>query len=565
MARRESAELISVLKRLADACKARRADDLVALAAELAAADYACLTLRDDAGHLERLSSGCLAPTPEMLALLQQIGADATTSEGPAVLSKATASPNVSSLFQAASVGSCLLLPVRGARSRGVLALLSASEEAFGARTALMDTLAQLTGCILDSLRLHAADDEAASLSFILRRTARVLRRAETVPDVLSEATREATEAVSAAAGAAYFWDKTSRTFQLAAVWARNQQQATFLNSVSWDRTPALRNMQEKRSPVTLDSRDCKTLPEGLAATLGDGTMVATPIVFDEHFLGALLVGPIQRTSLDNIQTETLRGICRQLGAGIQNIRVEEGIKKLESKLNSEMIRSQLLSMVSHELRTPLTSIKGYATTLLRYYDKLPDAERIEFIRYIGEASDRLNALLDDLLDTSKLEAGMIVMEKTPLNMAEVIQRSVAEFQRRGTSHELVLDLACDLPEVVADGRRIHQVLSNLLDNAIKYCPVRDRITVKCSRQGNSLQVSVSDHGPGIPPEHLSRIFEPFYQVEQSPAKGKGGVGLGLAICQRLVEAHHGRIWAESEPGKGSTFSFTLPLPEPEQ
>lgn len=562
MARRESNKLGYLVRRLTDALKFRSAHDLVTLAAEMAGADHACLALRNDSGDMEIAAPVPLAPSPEVLALVRQVSAQAIASDGPVRFSVSTADRDQASMLLCAKAGCCLMLPIIGDRTTGVIVLLSSKPDAFGTRMELLEQFARLAGCILDNLRLRAVEDEAARVNSILRRTARTLRRAETVSDLLSEGTREATEEVSAAAGCSFLWDENTKAFQVASVWARNQKQATFFNSVSWDRTVALRRIQEKKGPVMLEARDCQTSPGGLAESLEEGTLVAAPIAFEDRFLGALLVGPFPRPSPSDIQIETLKGICRQIGAGIQNIRMEEGIKKLESKLDSELVRSQLLSMVSHELRTPLTSIKGYATTLLRYYDKLPDSEKMEFIRYIGEASDRLNTLLNDLLDTSKLEAGLVVMDKTRLDLSELVERTVEEFQRRGTGYEFATDMAPDMPEVTADAKRVQQVLSNLLDNAVKYSPQGETITVRCQRQGSSLQVSISDRGPGIPPEHLSRIFEPFYQVQVSTAGRKGGVGLGLAICQRLVQAHHGRIWAESEQGKGSTFCFTLPLPE---
>lgn len=558
-------DLGTTLRRLADACKAQRTDDLVALAGDLAQADVACLMLCDDAGILRPLASVPAAPEPGLLTRIGQLGAEVMASDRPLLLPEEAATPDLSPPSPLAGIGRVAILPVKGERTRGVLVLLGGRGDASSTCSAFLEPLAQLTGCVLDSFQLAAADDEASRLSLILRRTARVLRRAETVPEILSAAVREATEEVSAAAGVVFYWDDDANAFQLASAWARSQRQLRFLNSLSWERTPALKRVKANREPVLVDSTDRQMLPEGLSPALGDGTMVAAPVVFEERLLGALLVGPIDRASVGCAQVEVLKGIGRQLGAGIQNIRMEDGLKKLETKLESELIRSQLLSMVSHELRTPLTSIKGYATTLLRYYDRLPNRERIEFIRYIGEASDRLNSLLDDLLDTSKLEAGLIAMEKTKVDMGELIQRCVSEFQLRGTGHKLVTDVAMGLPEVVADGRRIRQVLSNLLDNAIKYSDPLDTIAISCRLGDKALQVSVCDHGPGIPTEHLPRIFEPFYQVEQSPAEGKGGAGLGLAICQRLVQAHSGRIWAESRPGEGSTFFFTLPLPPSER
>jgi signal transduction histidine kinase len=226
-------------------------------------------------------------------------------------------------------------------------------------------------------------------------------------------------------------------------------------------------------------------------------------------------------------------------------------------------MKSQLLSTVSHELRTPLASIKGFATTLLRQDVEWDDATRREFLAIIDEESDRLSELISNLLDMSRIEAGALSIECSPTDLLSLVQEVVAEFQVMTRDHQFRAVLPPALPLVWADPRRIRQVLRNLVENAVKYSPRGGPVTVTVLvTDGPAVQTSVADWGLGIEAEHLKRVFDRFYQVDSASTRQVGGSGLGLSICKAIVEAHGGQIWAESQPGAGSTFHFTLPLEE---
>lgn len=223
-------------------------------------------------------------------------------------------------------------------------------------------------------------------------------------------------------------------------------------------------------------------------------------------------------------------------------------------------LKNDLISMVSHELRTPLATIKGYTTMLVKYDSRLAKNEKIEYLRAVSSATDRLTELVDHILDISRLEAGLIKPEKIPISISRLIETAVSDARLRATGHRIVSDQAKRLPRIEGDPRRLRQVLDNLLDNAIKYSGKGSKVVVKSRRVGRELMVSVSDEGSGIPAGETEKIFDRMYRLEQRPGYGNGGTGLGLAICRGLVEAHNGRIWMESQPGKGSTCSFTLPI-----
>ncbi len=225
-----------------------------------------------------------------------------------------------------------------------------------------------------------------------------------------------------------------------------------------------------------------------------------------------------------------------------------------------EQMRNQLLATVSHELRTPLASIKGFATTLLRQDVRWDEATQREFLQIIEEESNRLEELIDNLLDMSQVEAGALRIHAEPLHLRRLVREAVEQAQRRTEAHWFVVDLPEELPRVWADPRRIRQVLSNLLENAVKYSPDGGEISVRCEVDSANVVVSVADHGVGIPPALRERVFDPFFQADGSSTRLVGGSGLGLAIVKGIIAAHHGAIWVEAAPERGSVFRFTLPI-----
>ena len=229
-----------------------------------------------------------------------------------------------------------------------------------------------------------------------------------------------------------------------------------------------------------------------------------------------------------------------------------------------ERLRAEFLGMVSHELRAPLTSIRGSADTLMDAQDSLDPAEMRQFHRIIREQADQMQGLITDLLDVARIDAGTLSISPESSDVAILVDRARNTFLSGGARHDIRLDLPPDLPRVMADRRRIVQVLGNLLSNAARHSPAGYPIRVEAAPSGIQVEISVSDDGAGIAAERLPHLFRRF---SRPGAEDQGsetvGSGLGLAICQGIVEAHGGRIWAESEGmGLGSRFAFTLPAAE---
>ena len=222
-----------------------------------------------------------------------------------------------------------------------------------------------------------------------------------------------------------------------------------------------------------------------------------------------------------------------------------------------ERLRAEFLGMVSHELRTPLTSIKGSAATLTEAASDLDPAEMLQFFRIIGEQADYMRDLIGDLLDVARIETGELSVAPAPAEVATLVDEARSRFQSGGGRNTLRIDLSPELPLVMADGRRIIQVLSNLLTNAARYSHEASAV-----REGYHVAVSVTDEGRGIAAERLPHLFRKFSRLEgEDRRRDIAGSGLGLAICKGIVEAHGGRIWAESDgPGLGARFTFTIPV-----
>jgi signal transduction histidine kinase len=227
---------------------------------------------------------------------------------------------------------------------------------------------------------------------------------------------------------------------------------------------------------------------------------------------------------------------------------------------NNEQLRQNLIADVAHELRTPLSNIQGYLEAIRDHVMK-PDAATIDSV---NEEAALLSRLVDELQELSLAEAGELKLVYQAEDIGKLVKQATAPWRPQLEMKEisLSLDLPDNLPQVNIDWQRVNQVLHNLLENAVKHTGKGGIITVAAARQGEWVEISVSDTGEGIPAEDLPNIFERFYRVDRSRARATGGSGLGLTIARRLVEAHGGRITVQSELGKGSRFAFTLPIAE---
>jgi signal transduction histidine kinase len=223
--------------------------------------------------------------------------------------------------------------------------------------------------------------------------------------------------------------------------------------------------------------------------------------------------------------------------------------------------KSAFLAAMSHELRTPLNAIIGFSDLLLERLVGDLNQRQERYVSHITASGRHLLSLINDILDVSKVEAGRMQLEPSRFSLAEVLEHGMLIVGERASRHAIQFDLEVDpaIGTILADERKIKQVVFNLVSNAVKFTPDGGRITVTARVVGDEVQVLVRDTGVGIAENERERIFESFVQVGQSPDRAHEGTGLGLALARAFVELHGGRIWVESQPGVGSEFGFSLP------
>ena len=242
----------------------------------------------------------------------------------------------------------------------------------------------------------------------------------------------------------------------------------------------------------------------------------------------------------------------------------QEGLQ-VEVLQRTDTLRAALLSSISHDLRTPLASIKASASSLLQDDVQWSEEERRSFALAIEGEADRLNRLVANLLDMSRIEGGALKPEKEWYPVDELIHDVLGHMEAQLLDREVQTDIPGDLPPVQLDYLEIEQVLTNLIENAVRYTPAGSPIQVSAHKEGDQMVISVADRGPGIPTADLEHIFDKFYRVSGRTSKRPTGSGLGLTVSKGLIEAHGGRIWAENRAGGGAVFHFTLPLAREER
>ncbi|HMC36394.1 MAG TPA: ATP-binding protein, partial [Actinomycetota bacterium] len=305
-------------------------------------------------------------------------------------------------------------------------------------------------------------------------------------------------------------------------------------------------------------------IPRARAAFMRYGvrSLLAVPFLFEQQIVGGLTVWRRETGSFPLEVVRLLEAFAAQSVLAIRNARLFREIEDKGRQLEiASQHKSQFLANMSHELRTPLNAILGYTELILdNIYGEVSDKVR-EVLRRVQNSGRHLLGLINDVLDLAKIEAGQFTLSLAEYSIREVVHTVTAAVESLAKEKGLALSVTVppDLPPGRGDDRRIAQVLLNLVGNAIKFAEAGE-VGVRVTASDGRFVVAVSDTGPGISEADQRRIFEEFQQVDSSTTRAKGGTGLGLSIAKRIIEMHGGRIWVESSPGKGSTFSFTLPV-----
>ena len=282
------------------------------------------------------------------------------------------------------------------------------------------------------------------------------------------------------------------------------------------------------------------------------------PLIASGRSVGGLAFGRFGGPAYPPEHIRLAEFVAWHVGQLLENRRMARRIATLEAQRELARMQDEFVSTVSHELRTPLGFIKGYTTTLLRNDAEWDSGARLEFLKIIDEEADRLRELIDNLLDSSRLESGTLSMTLEPVRLGALLRDTVSRAQALYPGMPLSTDVPDDLPILQVDATRLSQVLDNLLSNADKYASGAE-VTVSARVEGPAVVVRVGDQGPGIPPQHQPHLFERFFRVPGAKSVIRG-TGLGLYICRKIVEAHGGEIKVESGAGGGTCFVFSLPL-----
>src|SRR5215218_7756582 len=300
-------------------------------------------------------------------------------------------------------------------------------------------------------------------------------------------------------------------------------------------------------------------VPGPAGAALEPGRALTVPMRSGEHVVGALVVvaGGPGSSGFGEAERRVLATFANQAALAVEQGQQEEQRNRALALQETDRLRTALLNSVSHDLRTPLASIKASASSLLDRDIQWSDAEREEFLATINTEVDRLTRLVHNLLDMSRIEAGALDPRLVESSVAEVVG-PVVRRARAASRQRVDVDVPDELPSVLVDPVRLDQVLTNLLDNARAYA-AGGPVQVVARQAGGTVELRVVDHGPGIPGPERERIFDQFYRLKGG-GKRPEGTGMGLAICRGIVEAHGGRLRAETTPGGGATFVLTLPV-----
>ena len=502
------------------------------------------------------------------------IATDAARTGQPVLVNDVLSDPRYITVPELSATRAELAVPIEvKGRVVGVLDVQSDRPNAFTqSDVLLMTSLASQAGVALENARLFAETEAEARRRALISEVLQVAATTLEPRDLLSRAAA----AISRQLEMPTFimeWEPEAETLRLVTV------QDPTGKDISPPRPDVRMNRQQAapmveavfRTDVTI-LRDIPQMAAGrmvhVARQWGLMDAAFAPMVIRGQPLGLLALGrPSGHPSIDEGEVEFLRIIAANLSVAWENARLyQEAVETAERLKEVDRLKSQFLANMSHELRTPLNSIIGFSRVILKGIDGPITEQQRQDLEAIFNSGQHLLGLINDILDISKIEAGKMELVFEPTDLQEIIRgvMSTAIALVKDKPIELQQSVPADLPTVIADGRRVRQVLLNLVSNAAKFTD-QGFIRVEAKVEGDDVVISVSDSGIGIPPEKLPHIFEAFTQVDASPSRKYGGTGLGLTISKSFIELHGGRIWVESELGKGSTFTFTLPIQGPSQ
>ena len=467
--------------------------------------------------------------------------------------------------------GSLLGVPMlRGGELLGVIVLIMGEVRPFtDKQIELVTTFADQAVIAIENVRLF---DEVQARTSDLARSVEELRGLGEVTQavnstldlqtVLDTIVAKATQLSGTEAGAIYVFDEANRRFELRATYGMTPDMIAVIKEHHADFSEAVRMATQRREPDQVADLQPSSRANELVMGLGYRARLVVPLLAPGQIVGALVVRRKARGEFPTNSIDLLKTFAAQSALAIQNARLFSEIEDKSRQLaEASQHKSQFLANMSHELRTPLNAILGYAELIIdNVYGETPGKMR-DVLDRIQRNGKHLLGLINDVLDLSKIEAGQLNLALADYSLKDVVHGVYSAVEPLASEKKLAfkVEVPSNLPRGRGDERRLTQVLLNLVGNAIKFTD-RGEVVVKAGAANGTFSLSVRDTGPGIAENDQAKLFQEFQQADNSITRKKGGTGLGLAISKRIIELHGGKIWVESRPGQGSTFSFTLPV-----
>ena len=405
-----------------------------------------------------------------------------------------------------------------------------------------------------------------------LTEVAKTLTTARELPALLAAVMDKLIDVLAPAeAGAILLWDRSPGLFRPAAAFGFNFEELQHLGlrlgeaitGKVYDEGRA--HLYKSGAEVTAALEDLRPANRRtIARALGSDSLpvsaIGAPLRVGDSKLGVLELHTLRGSGRFKAQDlPFVQSLADLIALAIDRNRLERESATIRDAKQAERLRSEVMANLSHELRTALAAIKGYTTALLLDEVAWPEDKRRDFLRLVDEECDDMDSMIQEMMSSALIDTGQFALEPQPLRLPNLAREVADQMQRRTESHRLVLDFPAEMPLLDADPLRIKQVIRIILDNAIKYSPDGGLVVLRADIRASDVVVSISDQGVGISPEDLIPLFEKYFRVRDPSGYHVTGTGLGLPVARAIVEAHGGRIWAESQLGQGTTLYFSLP------